>query len=363
MLMPGRQYIPSPGSGLYRYGFNGKENDNEVKGEGNQQDYGMRIYDPRLGRFLSVDLLSRKYPELTPYQFASNRPVDGIDLDGMEWGVGNFLLNKTAQKQPTVETPQSCLANQQATSNSLLSIYWKGVKDSYSDMKQSYSISSLKETGNNIVGTFTDIGRMAIGKNGAAEDFSNRMVNLSKSISDPVAKPVTFIGTLQTRPIYANVYGMGYYSLQIGVLILSDRVFAEINDFGILGTTAEGNQIIRNAIFDGVRFIEADAEATAYMTKVGKIADYMPASEFSPATALIPKGASRATILEEALHHQQVKQLGLKYASENLEMLEVQAQDELLRIGEKEHWTKGEMDQIHKAKATWEKRLEGKQHK
>lgn len=40
----------------YRYGFNGKENDNDVKGiEGSQQDYGMRIYDPRLGRFLSVD--------------------------------------------------------------------------------------------------------------------------------------------------------------------------------------------------------------------------------------------------------------------------------------------------------------------
>lgn len=41
------------GEGIYRYGFNGKENDNEVKGEGNQQDYGMRIYDPRLGKFLS----------------------------------------------------------------------------------------------------------------------------------------------------------------------------------------------------------------------------------------------------------------------------------------------------------------------
>jgi hypothetical protein len=38
-------------SGSYRYGFNGKENDNEVKGAGNQQDYGMRIYDPRWGSF------------------------------------------------------------------------------------------------------------------------------------------------------------------------------------------------------------------------------------------------------------------------------------------------------------------------
>jgi len=68
----------------YRYGFNGKENDNEVKGEGNQQDYGMRMYDPRLGRFLSVDPIAKNYPELTPYQFASNTPIQAIDLDGLE---------------------------------------------------------------------------------------------------------------------------------------------------------------------------------------------------------------------------------------------------------------------------------------
>ncbi len=69
----------------YRYGYNGKENDNEVKGESNQQDYGFRVYDPRVGRFLSVDPLTKDYPMLTPYQFASNRPIDGVDLDGLEW--------------------------------------------------------------------------------------------------------------------------------------------------------------------------------------------------------------------------------------------------------------------------------------
>jgi RHS repeat-associated protein len=70
--------------GAYRYGFNGKENDNEVKGSGNQQDYGMRIYDPRLGRFLSVDPLTKTFPMLTPYQFASNTPIQAVDLDGLE---------------------------------------------------------------------------------------------------------------------------------------------------------------------------------------------------------------------------------------------------------------------------------------
>ncbi len=80
-LMPGRTYSFSNN---YPYGFNGKRNDNDVKGTGNQQDYGMRIYDPRAGKFLSVDPITAKYPELTPYQFASNSPIANIDEDGLE---------------------------------------------------------------------------------------------------------------------------------------------------------------------------------------------------------------------------------------------------------------------------------------
>lgn len=86
-------------AGRYRYGFNGKENDNEGKGEGNEQDYGMRVYDPRLGRFLSVDPLQKTYPELTPFQFASNSPIASVDLDGLEkdwyiysWSAKNGLV-------------------------------------------------------------------------------------------------------------------------------------------------------------------------------------------------------------------------------------------------------------------------------
>lgn len=80
--LPGRTYR-SNGLQL-RYGYNGKENDNEVKGEGNQQDYGFRISDPRLGRFLSVDPLTKDYPWYTPYQFAGNTPIWATDVDGAE---------------------------------------------------------------------------------------------------------------------------------------------------------------------------------------------------------------------------------------------------------------------------------------
>jgi RHS repeat-associated protein len=80
MLMPDRSFSTG-----YRFGFNGKESDNEISGNGNQYDYGFRIYNPRIAKFLSVDPLTKEYPELTPYQFASNSPISGIDLDGLEY--------------------------------------------------------------------------------------------------------------------------------------------------------------------------------------------------------------------------------------------------------------------------------------
>ncbi len=69
----------------YRYGFNGKEYDkgwtaNVIP----VLDYGFRIYNPALGRFLSVDPLFKTYPFYTPYQFAGNTPIRAIDLDGLE---------------------------------------------------------------------------------------------------------------------------------------------------------------------------------------------------------------------------------------------------------------------------------------
>jgi RHS repeat-associated protein len=75
--MPGRQY--SSGA-KYRYTYNGKETDQET----GTQDYGFRILDNRIAKFLSIDPLTKDYPELTPYQFASNTPIWGVDWDGLE---------------------------------------------------------------------------------------------------------------------------------------------------------------------------------------------------------------------------------------------------------------------------------------
>jgi RHS repeat-associated protein len=77
MLLVGRTFDVN-----YRYGFNGKEHDSDPYGQGNVYDYGFRIYDPRIGRFLSVDPKWRDFPSMSVYVFAADNPVYFIDVDG-----------------------------------------------------------------------------------------------------------------------------------------------------------------------------------------------------------------------------------------------------------------------------------------
>lgn len=66
----------------YRYGFNGQEKLNETYGNGNAYDFGARIYDSRLGKWLSTDPLQQKYPDISPYSYCANSPVMLLELEG-----------------------------------------------------------------------------------------------------------------------------------------------------------------------------------------------------------------------------------------------------------------------------------------
>ena len=78
MQMPGR----FGSSTDYRYGFNGMERDDELKGNGNSYDFGARIFDPRIGKFISVDPRERDFSFMSPYCYAANSPILFIDRDG-----------------------------------------------------------------------------------------------------------------------------------------------------------------------------------------------------------------------------------------------------------------------------------------
>ncbi len=77
------------------YRFTGKEQDAET----GLYYYGARYYDPRLGRFLSVDPLASKAPGWSPYRAFFCNPIRYTDPDGLwEWdATGNLVAQKGDQ--------------------------------------------------------------------------------------------------------------------------------------------------------------------------------------------------------------------------------------------------------------------------
>jgi RHS repeat-associated protein len=78
MPMPGRAMA---GAG-YRYGFQGMERDDDLKGRGNSYTTEFRQYDARVGRWLSVDPEGTRFPEVSPYVAHLNNSNQFIDRDG-----------------------------------------------------------------------------------------------------------------------------------------------------------------------------------------------------------------------------------------------------------------------------------------
>ncbi|WP_374672840.1 RHS repeat domain-containing protein [Flavobacterium sp. NRK F10] len=69
-------------SAAYRYGFQGQEKDDEIKGEGNSYDFGARMLDPRVGRWFARDPQSINFPFESNYVYVSNNPLIYKDPTG-----------------------------------------------------------------------------------------------------------------------------------------------------------------------------------------------------------------------------------------------------------------------------------------
>ena len=68
------------------FGYQGQYKVDEVYGIGNFYSFEFRESDSRLGgQFWSIDPLATAYPSWSPFAFAHRRPIDGIELEGLEW--------------------------------------------------------------------------------------------------------------------------------------------------------------------------------------------------------------------------------------------------------------------------------------
>jgi RHS repeat-associated protein len=84
----------SSGSGA-RTSYICREHDNET----DLGFYGVRLYEPEYGRFLSTDVLWAKYLPLQPYQYAGNEPVGNYDNNGKEI----VPINLTAEEKESMK--------------------------------------------------------------------------------------------------------------------------------------------------------------------------------------------------------------------------------------------------------------------
>jgi RHS repeat-associated protein len=93
----------------YRFGFNGKERDNETFTDA--YDFGARILDTRLGRWLAVDPLHSKYESYSAYHFGYNNPIITIDFDGRENIIVVGGADKNGNKMKFINTGLKQLSN------------------------------------------------------------------------------------------------------------------------------------------------------------------------------------------------------------------------------------------------------------
>ena len=96
----GALFGESAGSNNQRYKYNGKELERLLSLD--WYDYGARWYDPVLARWHAVDPLAEKYPDVSPYVYCMNNPVNNIDPDGKR--VVIWYTNKQGECKPFIFT-------------------------------------------------------------------------------------------------------------------------------------------------------------------------------------------------------------------------------------------------------------------
>jgi RHS repeat-associated protein len=91
----------------YRSAFNGMEKDDEMHGAtGTSYDFGARLNDSRVSRFLSIDPLASSFPAWSPYSTNGNNPIRNIDPDGRKW-VNYYDKLVASTQKALLENPNS----------------------------------------------------------------------------------------------------------------------------------------------------------------------------------------------------------------------------------------------------------------
>ncbi len=144
MALIGRTYS----SEKYRYGFNGQEKSNEIKGEGNSYTAEFWEYDPRIGRRWNLD--PKPIIGTSFYSAFSNNPLWYNDVKG-------DTIFRPASMPVTFEDPMKSVLSKTPLGRQLLNEYAKSTKENlyFYAFDLEKSITTFKEDNQAIMNTVT----------------------------------------------------------------------------------------------------------------------------------------------------------------------------------------------------------------
>jgi RHS repeat-associated protein len=181
------------GANKYRYGFNGKEKDTESF-EG-AYDFGARILDARLGRWLSVDPLYEKSISYSVFHFAACSPILYIDPNGRE-NIIYIVVTPDGRKQLKKDGLTAEQIAKQAT-EFYSGMHLKTVVKVFEGESQDFDINAIDKTDAVVVIGGSAKDNKSYVKDVLGSTFSNQLsdiddaTNPEKSENDPVSNPNT----------------------------------------------------------------------------------------------------------------------------------------------------------------------------
>lgn len=204
--MPGRSF----NSNSYKYGFNGKENDKELNS--GAQDFGMREYDNRLGRFFSVDPFTKLVFNKTPYCFAGNSPIAFIDKNG-----GFQIPPALAKDYPELNSLAIALSNAVNSNPTINNVLIKEFivaagLDANDPASVNEALRVLSYGSGPVVQIDSKVGFSAYG---FFKETTPDIIYISKAFADELKEEVTHTRNGQRKPVYINGANMLWMMLTL----------------------------------------------------------------------------------------------------------------------------------------------------